>query len=304
MSPPASKAICWSETAERVWPAGRPCDPPSAQLPHACGPSSSNDSGAGSTGFWSWPTRTVFAPRVTPRPPMFPLDRGLLSQGCLCSHRSRSARPRCLFAPFPRGVSSPVDRGVDTLHCAPTSRPLARTLPGRTSTTDKIVVSGNTVIDFRCSRLRLRRPPPPTPIIPKPNTILLTAHRRENFGERAGRCLYRRSRAFVDLTPDVAVYFSVHPNPSAPERPWRFCRGIPASTWSNRLATVISWPCIQNAWCVLTDGGGLQEKRLPSASRCCVLREVTERPEAVAPGVVDLVGTSRQRGVRCTARAL
>ncbi|MDW4793723.1 UDP-N-acetylglucosamine 2-epimerase, partial [Escherichia coli] len=52
---------------------------------------------------------------------------------------------------------------------------------------------------------------------------------------------------------------------------------------------------IQNAWCVVTDSGGLQEEAPALGKPVLVLREVTERPEAVASGVVDLVGTSRQR---------
>jgi UDP-N-acetylglucosamine 2-epimerase (non-hydrolysing) len=122
---------------------------------------------------------------------------------------------------------------------------------------------------------------------------LLTAHRRENFGTRL-RDAFTAVKAFVDLTPDVGVYFPVHPNPSAREAAMEILSGHPRIHLVEPLNYRAMVAAIQNAWCVVTDSGGLQEEAPALAKPVLVLRDVTERPEAVASGVVELVGTSRE----------
>lgn len=100
-------------------------------------------------------------------------------------------------------------------------------------------------------------------------------------------------RAFVDLTPDVGVYFPVHPNPNAREAA-EVLTGHPRIHLVEPLNYRAMVAAIQNAWCVVTDSGGLQEEAPALAKPVLVLRDVTERPEAVASGVVKLVGTSRE----------
>lgn len=134
--------------------------------------------------------------------------------------------------------------------------------------------------------------PPPPPDFPKLRTILLTAHRRENFGNPL-RDAFSAIRAFVDLTPDVAVYFPVHPNPNAREVAFEILSGHPRIKLVEPLGYRDMVAAIQNAWCVVTDSGGLQEEAPALGKPVLVLRDVTERPEAVASGVVELVGTSR-----------
>ena len=127
-----------------------------------------------------------------------------------------------------------------------------------------------------------------------PRTILLTAHRRENFGEPLREAL-TAIRTFVNLTPDTAVYFPVHPNPAA--------RSVAHEVFADHERVVLAEPvsygemvgAMQRAWLIVTDSGGLQEEGPALGKPVLVLRDVTERPEAVAAGAVRVVGTSRSR---------
>jgi UDP-N-acetylglucosamine 2-epimerase (non-hydrolysing) len=127
-----------------------------------------------------------------------------------------------------------------------------------------------------------------------PRAILLTAHRRENFGEPRREAL-AAVRAFVDATPDTAVFFPVHPNPAA--------RSIAQQVLSNHERIVLAEPssyrgivgAMQRAWLVVTDSGGLQEEAPALGKPVLVLRDVTERPEAVAAGAAQVIGTDRER---------
>jgi UDP-N-acetylglucosamine 2-epimerase (non-hydrolysing) len=142
---------------------------------------------------------------------------------------------------------------------------------------------------------RARRRPPPARHFPvSPRTILLTAHRRESFGEPLREAL-TAVRTFVNLTPDVMVYYPLHPNPAA--------RSVAHEVFANQERVMLAEPAsygeivgaMQNAWLIVTDSGGLQEEAPALGKPVLVLRDVTERPEAVEAGAVRVVGTTRSR---------
>ncbi|MEH2536035.1 UDP-N-acetylglucosamine 2-epimerase (non-hydrolyzing) [Bradyrhizobium sp. AZCC 1588] len=205
-------------------------------------------------------------------------------------HVEAGLRTPSLDAPFPEEFHRRSIAVSTSLHCAPTSA-AAQNLARENIAQDKIIVSGNTVID---SLLEVAASRPALPAdFPRLRTILLTAHRRENFGAPL-RDAFTAIRAFVDLTPDVAVYFPVHPNPNARETAIEILSGHPRIRLVDPLGYRDVVAAIQNAWCVVTDSGGLQEEAPALGKPVLVLRDVTERPEAVASGVVELIGTSRQ----------
>jgi UDP-N-acetylglucosamine 2-epimerase (non-hydrolysing) len=204
-------------------------------------------------------------------------------------HVEAGLRTPSLDAPFPEEFHRRSIAVSTSLHCAPTSA-AAQNLVRENISREKILVSGNTVID---SLLEVAASKPARPAdFPRLRTILLTAHRRENFGAPL-RDAFTAIRAFVDLTPDTAVYFPVHPNPNARETAIEILSGHPRIRLVDPLGYRDVVAAIQNAWCVVTDSGGLQEEAPALGKPVLVLREVTERPEAVASGVVELVGTSR-----------
>ncbi len=205
-------------------------------------------------------------------------------------HVEAGLRTPSLDAPFPEEFHRRSIAVSTSLHCAPTSA-AAQNLVRENISREKILVSGNTVID---SLLEVAASKPARPAdFPRLKTILLTAHRRENFGAPL-RDAFTAIRAFVDLTPDVAVYFPVHPNPNARETAIEILSGHPRIKLVDPLGYRDIVAAIQNAWCVVTDSGGLQEEAPALGKPVLVLRDVTERPEAVASGVVELIGTSRE----------
>jgi UDP-N-acetylglucosamine 2-epimerase (non-hydrolysing) len=204
-------------------------------------------------------------------------------------HVEAGLRTASLEAPFPEEFHRRAIAVSATLHCAPTSA-AAQNLIKENIPKERIVVSGNTVIDSLLE-VAASKPAPPADF-PSLRTILLTAHRRENFGEPL-KSAFTAIRAFVDLTPDVAVYFPVHPNPNARNVAFEILSGHPRIKLVEPLGYRDIVAAIQNAWCVVTDSGGLQEEAPALGKPVLVLRDVTERPEAVASGVVELVGTSR-----------
>jgi UDP-N-acetylglucosamine 2-epimerase (non-hydrolysing) len=205
-------------------------------------------------------------------------------------HIEAGLRTPELDTPFPEEFHRRSIAVSTTLHFAPTTA-AAQNLLNENVPKDKVFVSGNTVIDSLLEIAATRPPAPPE--FQGKRTILLTAHRRENFGARLRDAL-TAVRAFVDLTPDVGVYFPVHPNPNAREAAMEMLSGHPRIHLVEPLNYRAMVAAIQNAWCVVTDSGGLQEEAPALAKPVLVLRDVTERPEAVASGVVELVGTSRE----------
>lgn len=195
-------------------------------------------------------------------------------------------------APFPEEYHRRAIAVSAALHCAPTET-AARNLRTENIPASHILVSGNTVIDALLETAA-ESPGPPPGFPNARRTILLTAHRRENFGEPLREAL-TAIRAFVNATPDTAVFFPVHPNPAA--------RSIAHQVLSNHERIVLAEPApyreivgaMRSAWLVVTDSGGLQEEAPALGKPVLVLRDVTERPEAVAAGAVRMVGTTRGR---------
>jgi UDP-N-acetylglucosamine 2-epimerase (non-hydrolysing) len=207
-------------------------------------------------------------------------------------HIEAGLRTGDLYAPFPEEFHRRAIAVSTLLHCAPT-RAAAKHLLKEGISRDRILMSGNTVIDALLETARDRPAPPPGfPRVARP--ILLTAHRRENFGEPLREALLA-IRAFVDQNADTGVFFPVHPNPAA--------RAIAHQILSNHERIVLAEPspyseivgAMQRSWLVVTDSGGLQEEAPALGKPVLVLRDVTERPEAVAAGAVRVVGTSHLR---------
>lgn len=206
-------------------------------------------------------------------------------------HVEAGLRTENLDAPFPEEFHRRVIAISAMLHCAPTSAAAERLLKEQVAA-ERILVSGNTVIDILLETAALKPMRPAN--FPEGRAILLTAHRRENFGTPL-REAFTALRAFVDLTPDVSVYYPVHPNPNARAAASEAFHGHPRIHLVDPLDYRDIVAAIQNCWCVVTDSGGIQEEAPALGKPVLVLRAVTERPEAVASGVVEVIGTSRKR---------
>src|SRR5450631_383201 len=207
-------------------------------------------------------------------------------------HVEAGLRTGNLSAPFPEEFHRRAIAVSTVLHCTPTET-AAQHLRNENIPDSQILVSGNTVID-QLLETAAQNPPPPPDFPNMPRVILLTAHRRESFGEPLREAL-TAIRTFIDATPDTAVYFPVHPNPAA--------RLIAHEILSNHRRIVLAEPvsyskivgAMRRSWLVVTDSGGLQEEAPALGRPVLVLRDVTERPEAVVAGAVRVIGTMRSR---------
>ena len=209
------------------------------------------------------------------------------------------------WQPFPEEINRRVAGVIADLHFAPTD--WARQNLLREGVDDSIIkVTGNPVIDALSivaaqpepqevisilDRLELR-----TTKLTTTKLILVTAHRRENFGQPlADICEALKQLA---ARGDVEIVYPVHLNPNVQEPVHRLLDGVPHVTLLPPLDYLPLVHLMKHARLILTDSGGIQEEAPAFGVPALVLREVTERPEGVAAGVLKLVGTATSRIVQ------
>jgi UDP-N-acetylglucosamine 2-epimerase (non-hydrolysing) len=127
---------------------------------------------------------------------------------------------------------------------------------------------------------------------PTRKLIVVTAHRRESFGEGFERICSAIGR--LAERPDVQIVYPVHPNPNVREPVRRHLEGRPNILLVEPLDYVPFVDLMRRAWLLITDSGGVQEEGPSLGKPILVLREKTERPEAVQAGTVKLVGTDEE----------
>jgi UDP-N-acetylglucosamine 2-epimerase (non-hydrolysing) len=173
-----------------------------------------------------------------------------------------------------------------------------------------VLVTGNTVIDALLLALeKVKAAPPEIPGFPEKalkagRLVLITGHRRESFGagfESICQAITELARRF----PDVQFIYPVHLNPNVRE-PVKRLLG-PAGTNVHLIEPLAYLPFValmEKSTLILTDSGGVQEEAPSLGKPVLVMRETTERPEAVAAGTALLVGTDRKRIVAEVSRLL
>jgi UDP-N-acetylglucosamine 2-epimerase (non-hydrolysing) len=133
--------------------------------------------------------------------------------------------------------------------------------------------------------------------------ILVTAHRRENWGQPLENiCLALREIAAA--RPDVKIVYPVHLNPNITEPVHRLLDEVPNVVLLPPADYLTTVHLMRQAWIVVTDSGGIQEEAPSLGKPVLVLRQVTERPEAVEAGAVKVIGTERQVIVNEISRLL
>lgn len=203
--------------------------------------------------------------------------------------------------PFPEEANRVIAGKLARWHFAPTegSRQnlLKEGVPG-----GEIVVTGNTVIDallMAAGRdLELGMD-----LDANKRLVLVTSHRRENFGEPF-RNICRALRALSENNPEVQFLYPVHPNPNIKDVAYEFLAGLPNFILCDPLDYAPFIAAMKRAHIILTDSGGVQEEAPALCKPVLVLRDETERPEAVEQGVVKLVGSNYQRIVEEAQRLL
>ena len=203
------------------------------------------------------------------------------------------------YQPFPEEINRRMITSLATWHYAPTLGAMNRLLMEGIAE-DAVVRTGNTVVD---ALLRIaEQTEDHSEGIRKPY-ILVTAHRRENLG----RPLEQICLALGDLVhrnTNLEIIYPVHPNPAVRDVVYKILEDEP----NVQLMAPVSYrklvALMRECHIVLTDSGGIQEEAPVFGKPVLVLREVTERPEAVEAGTVRVVGTDRKRIVAETERLL
>jgi len=221
-------------------------------------------------------------------------------------HVEAGLRTRDKFSPFPEEINRHLTGVLADINFAPTATARKNLLEEGVPPA-KIYVTGNTVIDALLATVRpgyLFADDVLNAIDYSSRRVLLvTTHRRENLGEPM-REIYRALRGIVESYPDVEVVFPVHKNPAVRSVVDEALGGMARVHLIEPMDYQPFVNLISRSYLVLSDSGGVQEEA-PSLGRpVLVLRNTTERPEAVEAGTVLLVGTSREKVAGETRRLL
>lgn len=221
-------------------------------------------------------------------------------------HIEAGLRSHDILSPFPEEANRKLTSQIAALHLAPTSTSKANLLREAVPEKD-IVVTGNTVIDALLSTVG-KQVPFDDPALEElaasgRRVLLVTTHRRENWGEPmvgVGRAV---SRVAGD-EPDLTVVLPIHRNPVVRDAVLPQVAGLANVLVTEPLAYEQFTRMLSLATVVLTDSGGVQEEAPSLGKPVLVMRENTERPEAVDAGTVRLIGTDEQRIVDEVTRLL
>jgi UDP-N-acetylglucosamine 2-epimerase (non-hydrolysing) len=208
-------------------------------------------------------------------------------------HVEAGLRTSDRFNPFPEEINRRIIGTIADLHFAPT-RSAARALLAEGIPSRDIFVTGNTVIDalhMTAARASVGNDPR---FGDRERYILVTAHRRESFGEPIRR-ICEALRRIAARHPDVGIVYPVHPNPEIRVPVCELLQHVEGVQLLEPLGYLDFVDCLRRAHLVVTDSGGVQEEAPALGKPVLVVRETTERPEAVEAGVARLVGTQVAR---------
>lgn len=195
------------------------------------------------------------------------------------------------YSPFPEEMNRKLVGQIADLHFAPTAR--NRDNLAREQITDGVLVCGNTVVDAIHMTVRddfeFRDPALQALDFKNDRVVLVTAHRRENYGEPMEN-ICRAIARLSDRYPDVHFVYPVHLSPYVRETAEKFLGGRDRVHLIAPLAVDEMHNLMARCYLIMTDSGGLQEEAPSLGKPVLVLRHETERPEAIEAGTVKLAG--------------
>ena len=229
-------------------------------------------------------------------------------------HVEAGLRTYDVNSPFPEEFNRQVSSRIVTLHFAPTEIARQNLLEEKVPDS-QIYVTGNTVIDALFSLVKRARASDFSNIIlkkmtflnqenkEKPRIILVTGHRRENFGLGfEGICC--ALRVIANENPNVQIIYPVHLNPNVKEPVNRILSNLSNVHLVEPMEYLSFIKLMDLSYLILTDSGGIQEEAPSLGKPVLVMRDTTERPEALEAGTVKLVGTNKNQIVKMVNRLL
>jgi len=219
-------------------------------------------------------------------------------------HVEAGLRTYNLGSPFPEELNRQVTSKMAQLHFAPTAQS-KQNLLNEGFSDNSISITGNTIIDAlnwvleHTAELNVDLPFD----LQQSRTILVTGHRRENFGDGFQQ-ICEALKTVAKQKPDIQIVFPVHLNPNVREPVNRLLSNLPNLHLIEPLEYQHFVFLMNQSTLILTDSGGLQEEAPSLGKPVLVMRDTTERTEAVEAGTVKLVGTNKQTIVDETMRLL
>jgi len=220
-------------------------------------------------------------------------------------HVEAGLRTGNIYSPWPEEANRRMVAVLARLHFAPTKRSKENLLEENIPQ-EHITVTGNTVIDALFLMLRLFEENPQLkerteqeirrvyPLNGKRKFILVTGHRRENFGEGFIH-ICEAIKEIAEKNPDIDIVYPVHLNPNV-QKPVREILGEMKNVYLLKpMEYEVFVYMMHQAHLILTDSGGIQEEAPSLGKPVLVLRNETERPEALEAGTVKLVGTTKKK---------
>ena len=210
-------------------------------------------------------------------------------------HVEAGLRTRNKFSPYPEEMNRRLTGSLADLNFAPTSTAKENLLRENVDA-EKIFVTGNTVIDalYKTVRADFKFTGEFERVDFSKRIILVTTHRRENLGEPL-RQVYKALKLLVEEFPDVEIIFPVHKNPKVRAVVNEELGGLERVYLTDPLDYEPFANLMNRATLILTDSGGVQEEAPALGKPVLVLRDTTERPEAVDAGTVKLIGTNQEK---------
>lgn len=230
---------------------------------------------------------------------------------CKVCHVEAGLRTYNLQSPFPEEMNRQVTGVLSHFHFAPTENSKNNLLKENKSE-DSICVTGNTVIDALIKGIgkikdgnyedeeieTLKKI-----IQPDKKLILVTGHRRENHGNGFLN-ICEALKEIANSQKDVQIIYPVHLNPNVKEPVYKILSGIENITLISPLAYPAFIWLMDKSYIIITDSGGIQEEAPSLGKPVLVMRDTTERPEAVKAGTVILVGTDKNKIISEATRLL
>lgn len=226
------------------------------------------------------------------------------------AHLEAGLRSHDLTSPFPEEGNRKMVGQLASLHLAPTAAATAH-LAAESLQGNNVLTIGNTVVDAVLDVAARRAPYGDVRLqevearvhAGQSRLVLVTTHRRESWGEPLDRVLHAVADV-VAARPDVEIVLPAHPNPAVRHQVLQVLGGIGRVTVTDPLPYAQMARLLAQCTLVLSDSGGIQEEAPSFGVPALVLRDVTERMEAVNAGCAVLVGTDRERITALTLRLL
>lgn len=231
--------------------------------------------------------------------------------GVKICHVEAGLRTYNLQSPFPEEMNRQVTGIISDFNFAPT-QDSAQNLLEEGKSESSIFVTGNTVIDalmygiekVKSSFFEDQEIKNLEKIIDtEKKLILVTGHRRENHGEGFIR-ICESLKHIAEQNPEVQIIYPVHLNPNVKEPVYKILSGIENISLISPLAYPAFIWLMEKSYLIITDSGGVQEEAPSLGKPVLVMRDTTERPEAVDAGTVILVGTDKEKIISKTSRLL